>query len=77
MNGIFPDYVGPSVEFRHHSLYPDWVTPGQIEVEITETGGSGSKAKADDLRATAHGRRLLREDDEIMAVIIAAMRVMQ
>ena len=24
-NGIYPDYVGPTKEYRYNSLYPDWV----------------------------------------------------
>lgn len=25
MNGIYPDYVGPTVEHRRVALFPDWV----------------------------------------------------
>ena len=25
MNGIYPDYVGPTIEYRKVSLFPDWV----------------------------------------------------
>jgi hypothetical protein len=24
-NGIYPNYVGPTVEYRYNSLYPSWV----------------------------------------------------
>lgn len=25
MNGIYPDYVGPTIEYRYVSRFPDWV----------------------------------------------------
>lgn len=31
MNGIYPQYVGPTVDYRHQSLYPAWTGIVQIE----------------------------------------------
>ena len=31
MNGIYPDYVGPTTQYRLNSLFPDWVR-GIIDV---------------------------------------------
>lgn len=77
MNGIYPDYVGPTIEARWVSLYPDWVGNGLFEIEVEVPGGSGSKGARDDLKSTALGRRLIREDEELLAIIMAAMRTMQ
>jgi len=75
MNGIFPDYVGPTVEARHGALFPDWIGTGEFEVVVEVPGGGGSK-KIKDSRATDPMlARLLREDEEILAVVMVAMRV--
>jgi hypothetical protein len=77
MNGIYPDYVGPTIEYRFRSLYPDWVGYNLFEITVETPGGSGSKRQSDNLKSTALGRRLLREDEEVTAVILAAMRILQ
>lgn len=75
--GIYPDYVGPTIASRFKSLYPDWLGDNFFEIEVEEPAGGGSQQRVDDLKNTRHGRRLIREDEEVLAVIMAAMRVMQ
>lgn len=74
MNGIFPDYIGQSVEARHGALFPDWIGTGEIEVIVEVPAGGGSKGKAG---RDAYELRLIREDEEILALIMMAIRIMQ
>lgn len=81
MNGIFPDYIGPDISYRFESLYPDWIGDGILDVTVPDDDdafeGGGGKSKIEKLEESAHGRRLLREDQEIMAIIMVATRVIQ
>lgn len=65
MNGIFPDFTGPSQQEKLNSLYLDFTRPADI-VEIP-TGGGGVATTRPGLL-----EKLRQEDDVILAVIIAA-----
>jgi hypothetical protein len=77
MNGIFPDYVGPTVQHRLASLFPDWVGNGGFEVIVEVPGGSGSKKIRDSRASDPMLAQLIREDEEILAIVMVAMRIMQ
>jgi hypothetical protein len=67
MNGIFPDYVGPTVQDRHVSLFPDWVGNFTFIIEPINPGGGGGANPAEE----GYRLRIMREDEEIMVIIMA------
>ena len=74
MNGIYPNYIGPE---RVNSAYPTWITPlgDFIVIDETDRGGGGSgKTSYPTDPALVLARR---EDAEILAMIMCAIRVIQ
>jgi hypothetical protein len=74
VNGIYPNYTGPTQEAVHVSLYPDWV--GEVgDVTPVPTGGDllteyrpAKRSKMD--------QQLREEDDIIMMVAAAFVEIM-
>jgi hypothetical protein len=66
MNGIYPDYVGPTVAHRHVSLFPDWV--GELATTIRGGIASGASKLSTLIR---------REEEEILALVTAFTEVIR
>lgn len=78
MNGIFPDFVGVTEDGVLQSLFPDWVGTGEFVVilELPSEDGGSSKSR-DSRRSDPMMAQLIREDEELLAMVMVAMRVMQ
>jgi hypothetical protein len=58
------------------SIYPNWVG-GDLEVEVVVPGSGPSKKKREKQELDPLMAQALREDDELLAVVMVAMRIMQ
>lgn len=64
MNGIFPDYVGPDLETKHDSLYPDWVYPVRIVIDLPDGAP---------FRMITENLKIQEDDEELIEVAIALL----
>ena len=77
MNGIFPNFTGSTGE-PCLSLYPDWLGDSFFDVTITRSsGGTYGINKRKQVEKDPLLAQQLREDEELLATVMVAMRVLQ
>lgn len=80
MRGIYPDYIGPTQRASHYPNWIDRLTENDVVINeepgytIPDPGGpSGERPYYD----TPLSAQIKREDEEILAMIMAAIRIIQ